>query len=142
MKKERGKTVNVKDILKPEEDPSGRLAEFAAELSYELIPEEQVEYIKKDILDMMCSFLGGSTGPSIGTVMDSVRSWRAEGGGKVLVFGDCLPETLAAFANGTMARAVDLGDTGVIGGHICEWILPALLSGQWERVYYSICSRS
>lgn len=121
--------MKVEDILKPWEDPSGILAEFAANLSYDDLPEEQIDYIKKDILDMMCSFLGGSTGPSVDVVMDSVRSWGATGNGRVLVFGDRLPETLAAYANGVMARSVDLGDTGVTGGHICEWILPALLSG-------------
>lgn len=123
--------MEVKDRIAPQEDPAGKLAEFTANLKYEDIPEDQVDYIKRDILDMMCSFLGGSTGPSVGTVMDSVRSWGVNGCGKgrVLVYGDRLPETLAAFANGVMARAVDLGDTGVKGGHICEWVLPALMSG-------------
>lgn len=123
--------MEVKDIIAPGKDPSGEMAKFAADLTYEDIPVEQVDYVKRDILDMMCSFLGGSTGPSMEEVMDSVRSWGVNGCGKgrVLVFGDRLPDTLAAYANGVMARSVDLGDTGVLGGHICEWILPALLSG-------------
>lgn len=123
--------MEVKDIITPQEDPSGKMAEFAANLSYDDIPAEQADYIKRDILDMMCSFYGGSTGPSMATVMDSVRSWGVNGcgNGRVLVFGDRLPETLAAYANGVMARSVDLGDTGVLGGHICEWVLPTLLSG-------------
>lgn len=123
--------MNVNDIITPQEDPSGKMAEFAANLKYEDIPAEQADYIKRDILDMMCSFLGGSTGPSMAEVMASVCSWGVNGcgRGRVLVYGNRLPETLAAFANGVMARSVDLGDTGVLGGHICEWILPALLSG-------------
>lgn len=123
--------MDVKDIIAPEQDPSGKLAEFAADLKYEDLPKEQREYIKKDILDMMSSFLGGSSGPCMKEVRESVCSWGVNGfgKGKILVFGDKLPETLAAFANGVMARAVDMGDTGVLGGHICEWIVPTLLSG-------------
>ncbi len=122
--------MKVEDILTPEQDPSGVMAEFAANLKYEDIPADLVDYIKRDILDAMSSFLGGSTGPNMDTVMESVRSYGVNGcgGGRVLVFGDRLPETLAAFANGTMARGVDLGDTGVTGGHVCEWVVPTLLS--------------
>lgn len=39
-----------------------------------------------------------------------------------------MPVPLAGFVNGVMARSLDMGDTGVRGGHICEWIIPALMT--------------
>ena len=41
--------MNVNDIITPQEDPSGKMAEFAANLKYEDIPAEQADYIKRDI---------------------------------------------------------------------------------------------
>ena len=121
--------MNDRTILPPREDPSGKLSEFAAKLTYDDIPEEQRDYIKKDILDSICCFLAGSTGPAVPTVLESVRSFEASGKGRILIYGDSLPETLAGFVNGTMARSCDIGDTGVEGGHIVEWIMPTLLTG-------------
>ena len=114
-------------MIRPDQDPSGRMAEFAANIKYEDIPDEQKDYIKRDVLDSMASLLGGSTGPTVDTVLKTVRSYGATGKGRALIFGDELPEVLAALVNGTIARAVDMGDTG-IGGHVSEWIIPAMLS--------------
>ena len=64
------------------------------------------------------------------TVVDNVRDWSdGAGSSRVLVFGDKAPSAFAAFANGVIARAVDLGDTHSHGGHIGEWNVPVLLSG-------------
>lgn len=120
--------MKIEDIITPEQDPSGVMAEFAANLKYEDIPEEQQDYIKRDILDSMTSLLGGSTGPCAPTVRDVVLTMASGGDAKVMVFGDKLPATLAGFVNGTMGRAVDLGDTGVTGGHVCEWVMPTLMT--------------
>lgn len=106
--------MKISDINRPDQDPSGKMAEFIANMHYEDITDEQKDYVKRDTLDLMASFLGGSTGPTVSTVMDSVRSYGATGKSKVLVFGDRLPDCLSAFANGTIGRSVDLGDTGII----------------------------
>ncbi len=120
--------MKISDMITPAQDPAGKLAEFTANLKYEDIPAEQADYIKRDILDAMSSMLGGSTGPAVAQTMNYVRSMADSGKARVAVYGDALPPTLAAYANGVIARAVDLGDTGVTGGHICEWIAPTLLA--------------
>ena len=114
-----------------EEDPSGKLSEFVADLKFEDIPEEHLDYAKKDILDGIGCFIAGTTGPTIKEVMDHVRAFggAAEKGCRIPVYGDRLPVAMAAFANGTIARACDLGDTHNEGGHIVEWVLPTLLTG-------------
>jgi 2-methylcitrate dehydratase PrpD len=129
--------MKVNDIITPLEDPAGKLAEFAANLRYEDIPEEHADFIKRDVLDMIACLFGGSTGPTVPIVVDSVRSFGGQGAGRILIFGDFAPTPLAGFVNGTIARAVDMGDTGTKGGHICEWIIPALftyLSGSKEPI--------
>ena len=121
--------MKIEDKVLPHLDPAGKLAEMAANLRYEDIPEEHLEYAKKDILNELGCMIAGTTGPTVPAVMDILRGWDAKGSGKVVVFGDELPPTLAAFANGTIARACDLGDTHNEGGHICEWVVPSLFTG-------------
>ena len=120
--------MEVQDIIRPDQDPSGIMAEFAANLKYEDIPEDHIEYLKKDLLDAIACIISGSTGPAVSTVVESLRSYETTGKGRIFLYGDRLPEPMAAFANGTIIKTVDIGDTGVTGGHICEWIIPTILS--------------
>lgn len=123
--------MNVNDVIAAELDPSGALAQMAADLTYEDVPEEHLEYAKKDILDELACCIAGTTGPTVPTAIELVREWAGDctGEGRILVYGDKVPVPFAAFANGTIARACDMGDTHNKGGHICEWIVPALMSG-------------
>lgn len=120
--------MEINDIVAPEQDPAGTLAEFAAGLTFEDLPAEQVEFIKRDTLDMLGCLLAGSLGPSIPQVVSAARTWASQGSSKVMVYGCEMPAPLAGFVNGAMARALDMGDTGVRGGHVCEWIIPTLLT--------------
>lgn len=121
--------MRVEDIIAPEEDPSGKLAQFVSELKYTDIPAEHVEYVKKDVLDAFACMIAGTTGPTVPEVMAQTREWSNGGSSKVVVFGDAMPPPIAALANGTIARACDMGDTHNTGGHICEWVIPSLLTG-------------
>lgn len=127
----RGKVnkMNLEDIITPEQDPSGKMAQMVADLKFEDIPAEHVEYVKKDILDALACIIAGTTGPTVSTVVEQVKEWGGTGKGKILVYGDSAPAPFAAFANGTIARAQDLGDTHNRGGHICEWVIPTLMTG-------------
>jgi 2-methylcitrate dehydratase PrpD len=121
--------MNIEDIITPEQDPSAILAQMVADLKFKNIPEEHVEYVKKDVLDELACIIAGTTGPSVAPVVEAVKEWGGTGKAKILVFGDSVPAPFAAFANGTIARAVDMGDTHNTGGHICEWVIPALMTG-------------
>lgn len=121
--------MEVTDIIRPDQDPAGKMAEFLADLRYEQIPEEHVEFVKKDLLDALACLLAGSIGPTVEDARALTRELgEGRGKGRVLVFGDEAPVTLAAFTNGTMARAQDMGDTHNTGGHITEWIVPTILT--------------
>ncbi len=123
--------MNFKDNIAPDKDPAGRLAEFVADLRYEDIPEEHVDYVKKDLLDEIGCMIAGSTGPTIKELIEHVREYEGEckKGGRIVVYGDRVSQPSAAFANGTIARACDLGDTHNEGGHIAEWVVPAMVTG-------------
>ena len=120
--------MNLDDIITPEQDPAGNLSEMAANLRFEDIPPEDVDFVKRDILDIAGCILAGSTEQTAQDALETARSWNAGGRSRVFVYGDRMPAEFAAFVNGTMARARDMGDTGNEGGHICEWVVPALLS--------------
>lgn len=121
--------MKVEDMISHEQDPSGILSQMVADLKYEDIPEEHVEYVKKDTLDMLACIIAGTTGPTVPDVVEQVKEWGGTGNGKVLVYGDSVPAPFAAFANGTISRACDMGDTHNKGGHIGEWVIPAMMSG-------------
>lgn len=121
--------MRLEDIIAPEQDPAGQLAQMVADLKYDDIPAEHVDYVKKDILDMMGCMISGTTEHIAAIAAEQAREWGGCGNGKILVFGDQVPVPFAAFANGTMARARDMGDTHNEGGHIGEWVVPALMSG-------------
>ena len=122
--------MQVQDIIEPNQDPSGALAEFVADLTYDALPDEQRDFIKKDILDELGVMIAGTGHEDVRKMMEVVREWAPAGSGKgrVVIYGDELPPVVAAFANGTIARVCDLGDAHNTGGHITEWVVPALLS--------------
>ena len=43
--------MNLDDIITPEQDPAGNLSEMAANLRFEDIPPEDVDFVKRDILE-------------------------------------------------------------------------------------------
>ena len=74
--------MNINDIITPEQDPSGAMAQMVADLKYEDIPEEHLEYAKKDILDELACIIAGTTGPTVSTVNEQVREWGGTGKGE------------------------------------------------------------
>lgn len=122
--------MQVQDIIDPSQDPSGIMSEFVADLKYEDLPGEQVDFIKRDILDCLGVMIAGSGHEVVRKTMEVIRQWAPAGSGKgrVVLYGDSLPPIVSAFANGTIARICDLGDAHQFGGHITEWVVPALLS--------------
>ena len=121
--------MKVEDIITPEEDPSGKLAEFVTNLKFDQIPEEHIDFIKRDVLDELGCIIAGSSGPSVDNVLDVAEELGGEGKAPVLVHGKKMSTAMAGLVNGTMARARDMGDTHNTGGHICEWVIPTLMTG-------------
>lgn len=98
--------------MKPGRDAAFEFADNAANLSYKDIPADVAEVTKKNILDVVAvTIVGSSVGMGCREIVELVK----EGGGKeestILGFGDKVPSWMAAFANGSMAHALDYDDT-------------------------------
>jgi len=109
-------------------EPAQQLAGFAAQTRYEDLPSEVIECAKMSILDTLAVTIAGSSQAGIGEVVNLVRGWGGAEESTILLHGGKVPAPNAAFANGPMARALDMGDVHEEGGHVGEYILPALLA--------------
>lgn len=88
------------------------LAEHIARTRYEDIPASAADVTKKSLLDGLGVTLAAGT---LGEGCQSCVSLAMEGGGKeestIIGFGVRVPAIMAAFANGSMAHALDFEDT-------------------------------
>jgi 2-methylcitrate dehydratase PrpD len=112
----------------PEQDPAGALARMVADTRFESIPLQVIDLAKRAILDTLAATLAGSGWEVSPAIADQVAEWGGAPQATVLVHGHKVPAPMAAFANGVMARAIDMGDVHETGGHVTEWNLPAMLS--------------
>ena len=113
---------------RPEEDPAGDLARMVAGLSYEALPLDVVDLAKKAILDTLAVTIAGSNWEVSPQIVAQIVEWGGTPEGSILIYGHKVPAPLAAFANGAMARAVDMGDVHESGGHVTEWNVPTMLA--------------
>lgn len=112
-----------------EQDPAGKLAEMVVNAKYEDFSPEMIEQAKKAVFDTLSVLLAGSSRECVPLAKECTALWsEGAGDGRILVYGDRAPAPLAAWVNGTMARCIDMGDVHESGGHITEWIVPAILS--------------
>lgn len=116
------------ETIKPDQDPAGKLAEMVVNIQYEDIPAKVIEASKKAILDTIAVTIAGSSWEVTPQIAEMVKDWGGKPESTVLVYGYKVPAPSAAFANGVMARAIDMGDVHELSGHVTEWIIPTLLS--------------
>lgn len=112
----------------PKNDPAGALANMVAQVRYEDIAPEVIALAKRAILDTLAVTIAGSGWEVSPAIADLVFEWGGAPQATVLVHGRAVPAPMAAFANGVMARAIDMGDVHETGGHVTEWNVPAMLA--------------
>ena len=106
----------------PDKDYSKLLSDFCAELKYEDIPEETINYAKLLLIDYFAAALGGCRiNKTFNAALESVVF---DMGGKPeshVMFHDVkLPAPLAALVNGVYCHGADMDD-----GHKESWGHPA-----------------
>lgn len=79
--------------------------------SYENIPVNAVEVVKKHTLDILGVTLAGSSKPGVKEVLELYSDWGGKPEGTVICFGKKLPIAHAAQINATMGHALDYDDT-------------------------------
>jgi len=117
-------------------DATITLANYAANLRYEDIPEKVRERAKNTICDMVGAAIFGYSLPWSQIAVDYATTYGAGGKSRILgPGGAAVQPAMAAFANGCLAHAFELdGSTKPsVGVHPCATIFPAGLAVAQER---------
>lgn len=108
---------------------SERLGEYVAGVRFEDLSPLAVASAKRSTLDTMGAMVAGSTAPGVDTVVNLARGWGGRGEARLIGFGSRLPAPLAAWCNGTMARALEIDDcVDFLPVHPSASAVPALLA--------------
>ncbi|MEF8789523.1 MAG: MmgE/PrpD family protein [Haloarculaceae archaeon] len=112
-----------------------RQAAFAADLGFEDLPGEVVDYAKRLLLDTAGIAIGAERrAASSRAFFEGVRALDAGSGGTVLATGESMAPEYAALLNGAMAHSLDFDDTHRASSlHPGAPVLPAALAAA-ERV--------
>ncbi|KAL4808100.1 hypothetical protein BDV18DRAFT_158215 [Aspergillus unguis] len=110
------------------EDPAGKLMQWIVNTPYESIPAEVVELAKQAIFDTLAVMIAGSAWQVCPQIVEQMIEWGGAPQSSILIYGNKVPAPAAAFANGVMARSIDMGDVHEQGGHVTEWNVPTLLA--------------
>jgi 2-methylcitrate dehydratase PrpD len=93
------------------------------------LTEEVIEATKWYICDCLGVAIAGSSSVGCPEVVDQVVEWGGRPEATILAYGNKVPAVLAAFANATMSRALDLDDVyeeAIV--HVTASVLPAALA--------------
>jgi 2-methylcitrate dehydratase PrpD len=106
-----------------------RLAEFAAGLRFEDIPQPVLSKAKQHILDILGIGLAASQLPYAAMLSTLVRQWQGKPESTVLVYGDKVPAPSAVLANGSFSHGLDFDDTHTASiTHASTCVVPAALA--------------
>jgi 2-methylcitrate dehydratase PrpD len=109
--------------------PTEFLAEFIAKTSWEDIPAEAVQKSKWPVLDGIAVTFGGLPHEVGKTIVSFVKELGGNPAATILGDGHRTSAPWAAYANGTLAHAIDYDDTNHhLGGHPTAPVLPAALA--------------
>ncbi len=105
------------------------LGEYVSRARFDDLSAEAVAAAKRSTLDTLGAMLAGSTAPGIDTVVHLAKGWGGAQEAHLVGFGDKLPAPLAAWCNGTMARALEIDDcVDFLPVHPSASAVPALLT--------------
>ncbi len=116
----------------PEPTLAERLAAFATDATFERLPDDVIDSVRKRVLDV----LGIAVAASTLDTSRAARDFATEQGGRAqasaIGVGEPLPAPLAAFVNGVLAHSLDYDDTHLPSVlHPSASIVPtALAAGQ------------
>lgn len=110
-------------------DICSRLASSVSRVEFEDLSPEALASAKRSTLDTLGAMVAGSGALGTDTVVNLARSWGGVGQASLVGYGDRLPAPLAAWCNGTMARALEIDDcVDFLPVHPSASAVPALLA--------------
>jgi 2-methylcitrate dehydratase PrpD len=94
-----------------------------------ILPEEAVTATKKSIIDTLGVTIAGRKAEGCRKIVDLVQQWGGKKEATVLSYGFKVPLPQASFANGVMARALDLDEVHDMGTvHTSASVIPGALA--------------
>ena len=106
-----------------------RLARFVSDLTYDKIPSEAVTGAKQAILDCLGVTIAGCDDPGSKIITQYIKDEEGKPEAGIVGAGFKCPASQAAWANGTLAHALDYDDySATFGGHPSVALLPAVLA--------------
>jgi len=104
------------------------IGEYVARARFEDLSPLAISSAKRSTLDTIGAMVAGSTAPGVATVVNLAKGWGGKKEAHLIGFGDPLPAPLAAWCNGTMARALEIDDcVDFLPVHPSASAVPALL---------------
>jgi 2-methylcitrate dehydratase PrpD len=95
-----------------------KIVKFICDTKFSDIPSTALKIIKKQVLTIIGTTIGGSSADGCETVMKLAKELGGKEEASILIYGGKVPAQQAAFVNGTMARALDFCDALEPGPHI------------------------
>lgn len=106
-----------------------RLARFVSELTYDKIPPEAIRGAKQAILDCVGVTIAGCDDEGSKIITQFIKGEEGKPEAGIVGTGFKCPASQAAWANGTLAHALDYDDySATFGGHPSVALLPAVLA--------------
>ena len=109
-------------------DAAVLLARNMRTVKYEDLPQEAVEAVKRQFMDILGVALGGSSRPGVKELASLTREWGGKEESTIFCFGGKVPAPNAAQVNATMGHALDFDDTGEGPTHPSVVIFPTCLA--------------
>lgn len=104
------------------------LVKNVIDLRYEALPIDAVNITKLAILDTIGCIIAGSEAPGCLPIKEQVLEWGGKEESTIMIHGGKVPCPNAAFANSTMARALDFDTTWARGVHMSAASIPAAIA--------------
>jgi 2-methylcitrate dehydratase PrpD len=105
------------------------LVSHVVDTTFEDLPPEVVSVTKKSVIDTLAAIFAGSSVGGCLLLADYIRDWKGRQESTIAVLGDKAPCSLAAQANGAMARALEIDDVlDAFPLHPSGSIIPACLA--------------
>jgi 2-methylcitrate dehydratase PrpD len=108
---------------------SEKVAAHVARTRFVDLPEEAVASARGATLDTLAAMVAGSRAPGLETMVELARGWGGRAEATVIARNLSLPAPVAAWLNGTMARALEIDDcVDFLPVHPSASAVPALLA--------------
>jgi len=119
---------------------SHMIGEHISKVRFEDLSPEAVASAKRSTLDTIGAMMAGSSAPGIDMIVNLAKGWGGAEQALVTGFGIRLPAPIAAWCNGSMARALEIDDiVDFLPVHPSASTVPALLA--LAELKKGICGR-